>query len=79
MKKRKGTVSFIGMASNGNEYAYEFQRRDLEKEELNDLMNLVRGDIVELSGMDLDDKADRIRLQKIDQIHPLFMPRLATP
>ena len=67
------------MASNGNEYAYEFQRRDLEKEELNDLMNLVRGDIVELSGMDLDDKADRIRLQKIDQIHPLFMPRLATP
>ena len=67
------------MASNGNEYTYEFQRRDLEKEQLNDLMNLVRGDIVELSGMDLDDKADRIRLQKIDQIHPLFMPRLATP
>ena len=66
------------MASNGNEYTYEFQRRNLEKEELNDLMNLVRGDIVELSGMDLDDKADRIRLQKIDQIHPLFMPRLAT-
>ena len=79
LKKRKGTVSFIGMASNGNEYTYEFQRRNLEKEELNDLMNLVRGDIVELSGMDLDDKADRIRLQKIDQIHPLFMPRLATP
>ena len=78
LKKRKGTVSFIGMASDGNEYTYEFQRRDLQKEELNDLMAFVRGDIVEISAIDVDEKLDRIRLQKIEQIHPLFMPRLAT-
>ena len=41
-------------------------------------MDFVRGDIVEISGIDLDKKMDRIRLQKMDQIHPLFMPRLAT-
>ena len=78
LKKRKGTVSFIGMASDGNEYTYEFQRRDLQKEELNDLMNFVRGDIIEISAIDVNEKVDRIRLQKMGQIHPLFMPRLAT-
>ncbi|NCX93001.1 MAG: class I SAM-dependent methyltransferase, partial [Rhodobacteraceae bacterium] len=46
IKKRKGTVSFIGMASDGEEYTYEFQRRDLQKEELNDLLCLTRGDIL---------------------------------
>ena len=78
LKKRKGTVSFIGMASNGNEYTFEFQRRDIQKEELNDLMNLARGDIIEFSGINENETEDRVRLQKMDQLNPLFMPRLGT-
>ena len=76
IKKRKGTVSFIGMASDGEEYTYEFQRRDLQKEELNDLLCLTRGDILTISDMqDTPDPSNRIRLHKMEQISPLFMPR----
>ena len=76
IKKRKGTVSFIGMASDGEEYTYEFQRRDLQKEELNDLLCLTRGDILTISDMqDTPDPSNRIRLHKMKQISPLFMPR----
>lgn len=78
LKKRKGTVSFIGMSREGKEYTYEFQRRDLQKEELNDLMNLARGDIIEFSGINVNETEDRVRLQKMDQLKPLFMPRLGT-
>jgi hypothetical protein len=76
IKKRKGTVSFIGMASDGKEYTYEFQRRDLQKEELNDLLCLTRGDILTLKNMQATpDLSNRIRLHKMEQITPLFMPR----
>ena len=76
IKKRKGTVSFIGMASDGEEYTYEFQRRDLQKEELNDLSCLTRGDILTLKNMQATpDPTNRIRLHKMKQISPLFMPR----
>jgi ribosomal protein RSM22 (predicted rRNA methylase) len=76
IKKRKGTVSFIGMASDGEEYTYEFQRRDLQKEELNDLLCLTRGDILTLKNMQATpDPTNRIRLHKMKQISPLFMPR----
>jgi ribosomal protein RSM22 (predicted rRNA methylase) len=76
IKKRKGTVSFIGMASDGEEYTYEFQRRDLQKEELNDLLCLTRGDILTFKNMQATpDPSNRIRLHKMEQISPLFMPR----
>ena len=76
VKKRKGTVSFIGMAGNGEEYTYEFQRRNLQKEELRDLLCLNRGDILKLSDTLVNpDRSNRIRLQKMEQISPLFMPR----
>ena len=76
IKKRKGTVSFIGMSSDGEEYTYEFQRRELQKEELNDLLCLTRGDILTISDMqDTPDPSNRIRLHKMEQISPLFMPR----
>lgn len=79
IKKRKGTVSFIGMASDGKEYTYEFQRRDLQKEELNDLLCLTRGDILTLKNMQsTPDPSNRIRLHKMEQISPLFMPRFGT-
>ena len=51
IKKRKGTVSFIGVSSDGEEYTYEFQQRELQKEELNDLLCLTRGDIITMSDM----------------------------
>ena len=76
IKKRKGTVSFIGMSSDGEEYTYEFQRRELQKEELNDLLCLTRGDILTISDIqDTPDPSNRIRLHKMEQISPLFMPR----
>ena len=76
VKKRKGTVSFIGMAGNGEEYTYEFQRRNLQKEELKNLLCLNRGDILKLSDIQMNpDRSNRIRLQKMEQISPLFMPR----
>ena len=76
IKKRKGTVSFIGMANDGEEYTYEFQRRNLQKEELNDILCLTRGDILSLKNMQATpDPSNRIRLQKIEQLSPLFMPR----
>ena len=79
IKKRKGTVSFIGMASDGKEYTYEFQRRDLQKEELNDLLCLTRGDILTFKNMQATpDPSNRIRLHKMEQISPLFMPRFGT-
>lgn len=77
LKKRKGTVSFIGLASDGQEYNYEFQRRDLQKEELNDLLDLARGDILNISACETEDSFGRIRLQMINQLTPLFMPRIA--
>lgn len=77
LKKRKGTVSFIGMAADTNEYTYEFQRRNLQKDELNDLMNLVRGDIIkiDLEANDLSENA-RVRISGMEKLHPLFMPRI---
>ena len=77
LKKRKGTVSFIGLASDGQEYNYEFQRRDLQKEELNDLMDLARGDILKISACESQVSFGRMRLQKMSQLTPLFMPRIA--
>ena len=77
LKKRKGTVSFIGMAANDREYTYEFQRRDLEKEELNDLMYLARGDIVKANMPEEAISAnERIRISGMDKLHPLYMPRI---
>ena len=41
-QKRKGTISFFGMAANGIEQFYEFQRRDLSKETMNEILVLQR-------------------------------------
>jgi SAM-dependent methyltransferase len=77
LKKRKGTVSFIGMAANEQEYTYELQRRDLKKEELIDLMSLNRGDIIQVDVTeDAISANQRIRILSIDQIHTLYMPRI---
>ena len=75
IKKRKGTVSFIGMNHNGTEYKYELQRRFLSKKEVDDLMQLNRGDILELKNTEIDEQSDRIRIEKYDDLLPLFTPR----
>ena len=78
LKKRKGTVSFIGMSHKGIENNYELQRRNLLKEELKELMHLTRGDIIEIDGsFKTDPISERIRIDELRQIKILFAPRLS--
>lgn len=78
LKKRKGTVSFIGMSHKGIENNYELQRRNLLKEELKELMHLTRGDIIEIDGsFKTDPTSERIRIDELRQIKILFAPRLS--
>jgi SAM-dependent methyltransferase len=77
IKKRKGTVSFIGMSADGNEYTYEFQRRDLSKEELNKIMNLSRGDILKTAEItNLAENKDRLRISHYENLTALFAPKI---
>ena len=75
VKKRKGTVSFVGMNHNGSEYKYELQRRFLSKKEVDDVMLLNRGDVLELKNVKIDEQSERIRIEKYDDLLPLFTPR----
>ena len=78
LKKRKGTVSFIGMSHKGIENNYELQRRNLLKEELKELMHLTRGDIIEIDGsFKTAPTSERIRIDELRQIKILFAPRLS--
>ena len=63
------------MNHNGTEYKYELQRRFLSKKEVDDLMHLNRGDILELKNIEIDEQSDRIRIEKYDDLLPLFTPR----
>ena len=63
------------MNYNGTEYKYELQRRFLSKKEVDDLMHLNRGDILELKNTEIDEQSDRIRIEKYDDLLPLFTPR----
>ena len=63
------------MNHNGTEYKYELQRRFLSKKEVDDLMQLNRGDILELKNTEIDEQSDRIRIEKYDDLLPLFTPR----
>jgi ribosomal protein RSM22 (predicted rRNA methylase) len=77
IKKRKGTVSFIGMSGDGNEYTYEFQRRDLRKEELNEIMKLSRGDILKIAEVtNLADNKERLRISLYENLTALFAPEI---
>lgn len=76
VKKRKGTLSFLGMAADGKEYRYEFQRRDLEKEQLKDLLRMERGDVVRSQKQLTANEAGRVRFGKDDRIDLIFAPRI---
>ena len=66
----------MGMGSDGIEYLYEFQRRDLEKEMINDYLAMERGDIFRIIGSLSPNENHRIRLLPSQDIQPLFVPRL---
>jgi len=74
VRKRKGTISFWGISVDGKEVEVEWQRRNLAKEDQKRLLSLQRGDIIEqilISG----NREERVRLEKADDIRPLFLPR----
>lgn len=76
VKKRKGTISFHGMGTDGKEYLYEFQRRDLNKKETHDLQFLERGDVLRLQEAATKKIDNRIRLNSAQSIKGVFIPRL---
>ena len=78
VKKRKGTLSFMGMGADGIEYLYEFQRRDLEKEMIRDLLAMERGDAFRIVGDLTANENRRIRLLPSHEFHSLFTPRFTT-
>ena len=78
VKKSKGVVFFIGIGADGQEYRFELQRRDLSKEETTDLLELERGDILELGIGEPAKDEKRIRIPAAKQLHPLFSPRPAS-
>ena len=74
VRKRKGIISFWSIGVDGKEVETEWQRRTLAKEDQKSLLFLQRGDIIEqisISG----NRQERVRLEKADDIRPLFLPR----
>ena len=74
IRKRKGTISFWGIGVGGKEVEVEWQRRNLTKEDQKRLLSLQRGDIIEQISV-RGNSEERIRLEKADDIRPLFLPR----
>ena len=64
------------MGSDGQEYLYEFQRRDLLKEEMDDLLFLERGDIMRLEEGEIIEEKKRVRLNSSLALKEVFVPRL---
>ena len=75
IKKSKGVIFFVGIGADGQEYRYEFQRRDLSKEETNDLLSLERGDVLRLGLGESGKDEKRIRIPSTKDLQLLFAPR----
>ena len=76
VRKRKGTISFIGIGSDGEEYRYELQRRDIKKEETKGVLLLQRGDVLRINGGVAGKEERQIRLPSPQSISLLFTPRI---
>lgn len=76
VRKRKGTISFIGIGSDGEEYRYELQRRDIKKEETKGVLLLQRGDVLQINGGVVGKEERQIRLPSPQSINLLFTPRI---
>jgi SAM-dependent methyltransferase len=75
VKKRKGVISFVGVGADGQEYRYEFQRRDLTKDDINDLLSLERGDVLRIESGACGKDESRIRMSSTKDVQLLFAPR----
>lgn len=78
IKKSKGVIFFVGIGADGQEYRYEFQRRNLSKEDTKDLLSLERGDILELGRCENGKDEKRIRIPSTNDLQLLFAPRSAS-
>lgn len=76
VKKRKGTISFIGIGSDGIEYRYEFQRRDLNRDDTKEILAFERGDILDAAKGIIGKDETHIRLSSSQDLKPVFAPRL---
>ena len=76
VRKRKGTISFFGIGSDGKEYRYELQRRDITKDETKSVLLLQRGDVLHLRGIATGKDESQVRLPSYQAIEPLFAPRI---
>ena len=74
VRKRKGTLSFWGIGTDGKETEYEWQRRNLEKGEQKSILELQRGDVIQISEV-VNTEEKRVRIAQADQISPVFLPR----
>ena len=75
VRKKKGTLSFIGIAVDGIEYMYELQRRTLNGDETKTLSKVERGDILQIKNGEKGKDPKRIRISKFEDISFIFTPR----
>ena len=75
VRKKKGTLSFIGIAVDGIEYMYELQRRSLNGDETKTLSKVERGDILQIKNGEKGKDPKRIRISKFEDISFIFTPR----
>lgn len=74
VRKRKGTLSLWGLGVDGIEREYEWQRRNLPKEDQKLLLSLQRGDLIDCTG-NPEQLVNRARLKKLEDLSPKFVPR----
>ena len=75
MRKKKGTLSFIGIGGDGLEYMYEIQRRNLLTTEVKALTKLERGDILKIKEGETGKDHHRIRILAFQSISCEFVTR----
>ena len=75
INKKKGTVSFIGIASDGAEYRYEIQRRNLKPDQTKILTKLERGDVLNFNTLEPLMEDYKKRIPTYESISWPFSPR----
>jgi SAM-dependent methyltransferase len=75
MRKKKGTLSFIGVGGDGLEYIYEIQKRDLSTDQVKSLTKLERGDILKMQDGKIGKDEQRIRIPEFKSISCEFSTR----
>ena len=75
LKKKKGTLSFVGIGGDGLEYMYEVQKRNLLADQIKKITKLERGDILKIHEQEKGKDAQRIRIPKFESISCEFSSR----